>query len=292
MATVRFPNGDAFDSVQVMDVDSRKDIAILKIKQIDLKALRVGSSNAAQVGDTVYSLSNPLGLQGTLSQGIISGIRQLDGYRLLQITAPISHGSSGGPLFNTNGEVIGITAAVLEGGQSLNFAIPIDYARGMIESSHEPRPLVSVYSAGYSAGVVNYEPGTGARNDLRREPIAFLRERLGIWTLDDARSAMGPPLSHRHLYGTDYTILGEIYAFSDPSGVFHEFELVFTPNTERMFYLYVYPSYTTWKDWKRIWGDDAKVVKYSNGDRRYDYNNLRANVTVDKYNNVIAIGYY
>jgi len=154
-----------------MDVDSRKDIAFLKIKAIDLKVLRVGSSSTAQVGDTVYSLSNPLGLPRTLSQGIISGIRQLDGYQLLQITAPISPGSSGGPLFNTKGEVIGITAAALEGGQSLNFAIPIDYARGMILSPSDPRPPASVYNperpAGPVDGPVDANPSPDAGRELR-----------------------------------------------------------------------------------------------------------------------------
>jgi hypothetical protein len=144
-ASVRLDNGDVYDTVEVLDVDRRKDIALLKIKAIDLRPLRVGSSGAAQIGDVVYSLSNPLGLDNTLSEGIISGIRQMDGYRLLQITAPISHGSSGGPLFNAKGEVVGVTTLSLQEGQSLNFAIPIDYARGMLAAPSQPRPLASVY---------------------------------------------------------------------------------------------------------------------------------------------------
>jgi hypothetical protein len=145
-ASVRLANGDRYDTVEVLDVDRRKDIALIKIKAIDLQPLRVGNSGAAQIGDTVYSLSNPLGLyDNTLSEGIISGIRQRDGYRVLQITAPISHGSSGGPLFNARGEVVGITFESREEGQSLNFAVPIDYARGMLASPSPPRPLASVY---------------------------------------------------------------------------------------------------------------------------------------------------
>jgi hypothetical protein len=145
-ATTRLANGDAYDTVEVSDVDRRKDIALLKIKAVDLHPVRLGSSDAVQVGDTVYSLSNPLGVfDNTLSEGIVSGVRQMDGYRLLQITAPISHGSSGGPLFNTKGEVIGITSQSAEAGQNINFAVPIDYARGMLATPSAPRPLASVY---------------------------------------------------------------------------------------------------------------------------------------------------
>jgi S1-C subfamily serine protease len=145
-ATVRLADGDVYDTVEVLDVDPRKDIALLKIKAIDLSPVKIGHSNSLQIGDVVYSLSNPLGLlDNTLSEGIISSVRQMDGYRLLQITAPISHGSSGGPLFNTKGEVIGITTSTITQGQSLNFAIMIDYARGMLASPSSARPLASVY---------------------------------------------------------------------------------------------------------------------------------------------------
>lgn len=73
------------------------------------------------VGDTVYVAGNPEGLEGTFSQGIISAVRG----RYIQITAPISHGSSGGPVLNQKGEVIGIAASSFNEGQNLNFAIGV-----------------------------------------------------------------------------------------------------------------------------------------------------------------------
>jgi S1-C subfamily serine protease len=110
-----------------------------------LPILRLARSNSVEVGDVVFSLSNALGvLQNSLSQGIVSGIRQGDVYRYFQVSAPISPGSSGGPIFNTKGEVVGIAVASMEGGQNLNFAIPIDYARGMLTSTIA-RPLASIY---------------------------------------------------------------------------------------------------------------------------------------------------
>jgi serine protease Do len=88
-ATVRLANDDAYDSVSVLDVDRRKDIALLKIKAVDLPYLKLGHSVSAQVGDKLYTLGNPLGaLQNTLSEGLLSGIRQMDGYKMFQLSAP------------------------------------------------------------------------------------------------------------------------------------------------------------------------------------------------------------
>jgi S1-C subfamily serine protease len=144
-ATVRLDNGDAYDDVQVLDFDKRKDIAILKIKGADLPFLRLGKSANEDIGSTVYTISNPIGYQNTLSQGLISSIRSRDGFHVLQITAPISHGSSGGPLLNAKGEVIGVTSSVDDKGQNINFAIPVDYARGLLVSPGQVRSLASVY---------------------------------------------------------------------------------------------------------------------------------------------------
>src|SRR6202008_670486 len=88
-ATVRLANEDAYDSVEVLDVDKRKDIVLLKIKTVDLPCLKLGHSNSAQVGDKLYTLGNPLGVfQNTLSEGLLSGIRQMDGHKMFQLSAP------------------------------------------------------------------------------------------------------------------------------------------------------------------------------------------------------------
>jgi S1-C subfamily serine protease len=75
------------------------------------------------IGETIYVLGNPDGLFGSISQGIVSGIRRTNASRLIQITAPISPGSSGGPVINTKGQVVGVVVASLSEGQNLNFAI-------------------------------------------------------------------------------------------------------------------------------------------------------------------------
>lgn len=120
-AIVRLANGDAYDDVSVLDVDKRKDIALLKIKAVDLPFLALGKSSSVQCGRSRLHVEQSVRyFANTLSDGIVSRIRAGDGYRYFQLTAPISHGSSGGPIFNANGEVIGIAVAIISEGESLN----------------------------------------------------------------------------------------------------------------------------------------------------------------------------
>jgi hypothetical protein len=100
-----------------------------------------------QVGDPVYAVGNPQGLEGTFSQGIISSIRDAGLDKLLQITAPISLGSSGGPVLNSKGEVIGVSVATFKAGQNLNFAIPSNYLKALLPNSGLAKPLTSAKSA-------------------------------------------------------------------------------------------------------------------------------------------------
>ena len=92
-------------------------------------------------------MGNPQGLEGTFSQGIVSSIREVGTDKLLQITAPISPGSSGGPVLNGKGEVIGISVATFRGGQNLNFAIPSDYLKTLLGKARPAKPLAQAKPA-------------------------------------------------------------------------------------------------------------------------------------------------
>jgi S1-C subfamily serine protease len=118
-----------YDIEGITAADAERDLVILRVPGARAPALNLASSNAVQVGETVYAVGNPHGLEGTFSQGIVSSMREVGPDRLLQITAPISPGSSGGPVLNGKGEVIGVSVATFRGGQNLNFAIPADYLR-------------------------------------------------------------------------------------------------------------------------------------------------------------------
>src|SRR5260370_26619364 len=93
-------------------------------------------------------MENPKDFTASVSDGLVSGVRQFEGYKIIQTTAPISHGSSGGPLLNDAGEVVGITEADLEGGQNLNIAIPVNYVKPLLQFlDQSPRRTLAEFNA-------------------------------------------------------------------------------------------------------------------------------------------------
>ena len=121
--------------------DEANDLALLKVSAYRIKPLPLGNSNAVKIGDTVYVAGNPKGLEGTFSDGIISSRRDKYTKERFQMTAPISPGSSGGPVLNSKGEAIGIAFMTIEGGQNLNFAIPSLYLKTLLSLSGTVKPL-------------------------------------------------------------------------------------------------------------------------------------------------------
>jgi hypothetical protein len=130
-----------YDIGGIVAVDPERDLVLLKIPFSSAPTLFLGISDAVQVGETVYAVGNPQGLEGTFSQGIVSSIREVGTDKLLQITAPISPGSSGGPILNERGEVIGVSVATFRSGQNLNFAIPSVYLKELLSKSGPIKPL-------------------------------------------------------------------------------------------------------------------------------------------------------
>ena len=126
-AQVRLAKGDIYDDVSIVDYDERKDIAILNIKASNLPSIPAADSNMVRIGATVYAISNPRGLENSLSSGLISSIRDAEGFRVFQFTAAISAGSSGGALLDDDGKFIGLAYASIRDGQNLNLAIPSNY---------------------------------------------------------------------------------------------------------------------------------------------------------------------
>jgi formylglycine-generating enzyme required for sulfatase activity len=115
--------------------DQEKDFAVLKVQGKELPTVRLGSLNSVRVGQKVFALGSPFGMEQTFTDGMVSSLR--DGsevnmpnlQKVIQHTAPLSPGNSGGPLFNEQGLVIGINTFQSELGQNINFAIPIDYVK-------------------------------------------------------------------------------------------------------------------------------------------------------------------
>src|ERR1035438_3803108 len=133
-AVVKFPDSTLFAVDGVLVTHEDRDVTIIKVRGNGFKALTLGDSDRLRVGEEVVAIGNPLSLESTVSNGIVSAFRtdENEGGKFVQITAPISPGSSGGPLFNMAGEVVGITTSHLVGGDNLNFAIPMNDVKPML----------------------------------------------------------------------------------------------------------------------------------------------------------------
>jgi len=123
---VNTKHGIEYNVKRIVAIDKKNDLAILEVDRDSPHTLPVSSSQALTAGEKIFAAGNPMGLEGTFSDGIVSSVRNNEGVKLIQITSPISSGSSGGPILNTRGEVVGIAVATLKAGQNLNFAIPVE----------------------------------------------------------------------------------------------------------------------------------------------------------------------
>jgi len=127
--------------------DDVNDLAALSVSgSVTARPLLVTAS-APQVGATVFVVGTPVGLERSLSQGLIAGIRKENDRILLQITAPVSPGSSGGPVVNKSGEVVGVAAGYLRGGQNLNFAVPAAAITQILTTITQASSLPEIFKA-------------------------------------------------------------------------------------------------------------------------------------------------
>ncbi len=122
----------------VIHIDEDNDVALIKFKvkeETKLYKIKLGDPSKLEVGEKIYAIGNPKGLESTFSDGIVSGIREINkGVQLIQITAPISQGSSGGPVLNKHGRAIGISTFLIQDGQNLNFAFPISLLKDVMKT--------------------------------------------------------------------------------------------------------------------------------------------------------------
>jgi S1-C subfamily serine protease len=312
-ATVRLSNGDAYDTVEVLDLDKRKDIALLKIRAVDLPFIPLGKSADVQVGDTIFTVGTPLeeAWRNTFSTGIVSGIRSFDGFRLLQMTAPVAGGSSGGPVLNFQGDAVGIVKGGVPEQPSMNFAVPIDYARGML-ASVTPQPLEVAYEAPPAkveavteasevpaSGSIESSPPNSpdsqadAADEIRRFGLVpFLASKLLTWTEGQAASAFGKPLQRRYAYDQYRTVVGDIYSFVDPLRSARLIELTFDGKTKLLTSAFVYPFGGNVDQTKKLLGE--RFIKRRNPDGSFFhlYRDKRVNVLFDQRGNVVNIGLY
>jgi len=161
-ATVRCSGGATTVAVEgIASADEASDLVLLKVKGESFPFLTVDDGAAPPpVGTRVFAIGNPYGLTNTLSEGLVSGLRTKTDSRpaLIQTSAPISPGSSGGPLVCADSTVIGVTSSGLMDGQNLNFAVPADLVRKLIASrdaNKELRSLASASAAATASGFIS-----------------------------------------------------------------------------------------------------------------------------------------
>jgi serine protease Do len=161
--TVILNNGDSYPA-KVIGTDKKTDIALIKVKaDHKLPAVRLGTSDDLEVGQWVVAIGNPFGLDYSVTAGIVSAKGRNIGHgpydNFIQTDASINPGNSGGPLFNMNGEVIGVNTAIIRGGQGIGFSVPIDMVKQIVPELRQN----GYVSRGYiGAGIQELDPALAA----------------------------------------------------------------------------------------------------------------------------------
>ena len=180
--------------------DDDLDLAIIKINASGLKYLELGDSDDIKIGEDVYAIGNPIGIefQRTVTAGIISGVNRtikieenkdlnyMEG--LIQTDASINRGNSGGPLINTKGEVIGISSVKIESAEGIGFAIPINVVKpviqGFISTGEFNEAYLGIFAydkevVKYLKNDVNFEGGIYVVKIMKNGPVAKTNLKTG-----------------------------------------------------------------------------------------------------------------
>jgi hypothetical protein len=191
---VRLPTGDVYDRVELLGSDERRDVAALKISAGALSFLAPGSTSALAQGDPVYAVTNADGLTWSATEGIVSAVRPADevpgagtGFRLLQFTAPVAPGASGGALVDRFGAVIG----VITGGKgAAAFAVPIDSVLGLSDTGHRTTlgsgadlqmPMQQAAEVPQSSAAI---AGTDPKQVLKNAKTIYIHSKTSFLTVD------------------------------------------------------------------------------------------------------------
>ncbi|HJZ79255.1 MAG TPA: tetratricopeptide repeat protein, partial [Pyrinomonadaceae bacterium] len=181
-AEVHLNSGNTFPVKNVLGVDAEGDIALLRVEapatQVRPLAL---DRTSPQEGESIVVIGNPFGLEGSVTNGIVSAVRDIPGFgRIIQITAPISPDSSGSPVVNMQGQVIGVATLQITGGQSVNFAIPSERIALL------DRTAQSDNTQQMSLGEL---VGATSRNK-RAKAVEYFRDGLSFLSKDDCQNAL------------------------------------------------------------------------------------------------------
>jgi S1-C subfamily serine protease len=188
-ARVEFANGSSFEVEDAAAVNERSDLAVLKINGQNLPCLELADGDLPPVGSKVFAIGSPERLTNTLSDGLVSGHRLIADMTFIQTTAPISHGSSGGPLLAANGKVVGVTGAGVDDAQNLNFAVPVEALSKLLRERGPLQSLASVSGKPPPRRTEANRPVAVPPSSVVRGPIVFqpppVMNRPAGWTDED-----------------------------------------------------------------------------------------------------------
>ena len=173
--TVTLTDSRTFEG-EVLGTDPITDVAVIKIVADDLPTVKLGDSEKLEPGQWAIAIGNPLGLDNTVTVGIVSATGRSSGevgipekrVNFIQTDTAINPGNSGGPLLNATGEVIGMNTAIIQGAQSIGFAIPInaaqDLAQQLIATGQIDHPYIGIQMTPLTAefkAQINQDPNSG-----------------------------------------------------------------------------------------------------------------------------------
>jgi hypothetical protein len=248
-ASVQLANREIFDSVSVLAIDERRDLAVVQIAGFDLPVLELGNSDALIVGEPLVIVGSPQGLEGTVTAGILSSVRDSgEGFKVLQTDAAVNPGNSGGPLVNNKSQAIGVVSFKLRSAEGLNFAIPINYVRGLLSNLHEPMTLEQMRRSLVGSSAVRKSDGPSLKETLdwlkekiplgtvrylqsMHNDVSSINGQATVWSLDSCKVVVGDitsmtPESHPNGVTTVFTA-----RYTLPLGVLTLGAVVRTENT-------------------------------------------------------------
>ncbi len=213
-ATVHLADGQTFDSISVIATDQRRDLAIVQIAAFDVPYLTLGNSNSVTVGERVMVIGNPRGLEGTVTAGILSSVRDDDGHKILQTDAAVNPGNSGGPLVNSKGQAIGVVSFKLRSAEGLNFAVPINDVRGLLNNLRQPMSLEQMHQ------YLGAESNPAQQNDgpSLKETLDWLSEKIPLATAQFVHR--GSSNSTRMVSDESVNLQGEVISLESCKAVF------------------------------------------------------------------------
>jgi serine protease Do len=196
---VKTSDGKSYKAT-VLGKDKELDIALIKIDATHLPFAKLGDSDGLRIGEWVVAIGNPLGLEHTVTQGIISAKgRKLDTglSSFLQTDAAINRGNSGGPLLNLRGEVVGINTAINPAGQNIGFAVPISQVNRILKDLRSGKPVSRGY-LGISPADLDqaYQDALGAKSGVVVSTVekGEAADKAGVQRLDVITALDGQPV--------------------------------------------------------------------------------------------------